>query len=96
MSMHKEDFLSSDFLSQFKTGEELSGFLKEIQKRGIEKILEAELDAHLDYVRHEKTVNGNARNGTSRKLLKTSLGESEIAVPRDRNATFNPMIVPKR
>lgn len=96
MSMNKEDFLSSDFLSQFKTGEELSGFLKEIQKRGIEKILEAELDAHLDYGRHEKTVNGNARNGTSRKLLKTSLGESEIAVPRDRNATFNPMIVPKR
>lgn len=94
--MNKEDFLSSDFLSQFKTGEELSGFLQEIQKRGIEKILEAELDDHLDYERHQKTVNGNARNGTSRKLLKTSLGESEIAVPRDRNATFNPMIVPKR
>jgi putative transposase len=96
MSMNKEDFLSSDFLSQFKTGEELSGFLKEIQKRGIEKILEAELDDHLDYGRHEKTVNGNARNGTSRKLVKTSLGESEISMPRDRNATFNPMIVPKR
>jgi putative transposase len=67
MSMNKEDFLSNEFLSQFKTGEELSGFLKEIQKRGIEKILEAALDDHLDYDRHQKTIPGNARNGTKTK-----------------------------
>jgi transposase-like protein len=94
--MKKEDLLNSDFLSQFKTGEELSGFLKEIQKRGIEKILEAELDDHLDYERHQKRVNSNARNGTTTKKVRTSFGESEISVPRDRDASFNPMIVPKR
>ena len=38
----------------------------------------------------------NSRNGYSNKKVKTSFGESEIQVPRDRQATFNPMIVPKR
>ncbi len=47
--MKKEDFLQDAFLKQFKTREELTCFLKSIQKRGIEKILEGELDAHLDY-----------------------------------------------
>ena len=94
--MKKEDLLTDDFLSQFKTGEDLSGFLKEIQKRGIEKILEGELDAHLGYEKHQKSASSNARNGTSKKKIKTSLGESEITVPRDRDASYNPMLVPKR
>lgn len=94
--MKKEDLLTDEFLSQFKTGEDLSGFLKEIQKRGIEKILEGELDAHLGYEKHQKSVSSNARNGTSKKKIKTSLGESEITVPRDRDASYNPMLVPKR
>lgn len=94
--MQKDDLLNSDFLDQFKTGAELSDFLKQVQKRGIEKLLEAELDGHLDYQRHERSSSTNARNGTTKKIIKTSLGESEIRVPRDRAATFNPMIVPKR
>ena len=44
--MKKEDLLSDDFLKQFKTGEDLYGFLGELQKRGLEKMLEGELDAH--------------------------------------------------
>lgn len=50
--MNKDDLLSDEFLKQFKTGEELTSFLKNIQKRGIEKMLEGELDAHLDYGKH--------------------------------------------
>ncbi len=94
--MKKEDFLQDEFLKQFKTGEELTSFLKSIQKRGVEKILEGELDAHLDYEKHQKSDNPNARNGYSTKKIKTSLGESEIKVPRDRKSSFNPMMVPKR
>jgi len=94
--MKKEDFLDDEFLKQFKTGEELTGFLKSIQKRGVEKILEGELDAHLDYEKHQKSTNPNSRNGYSTKKIKTSLGESEIKVPRDRKSSFNPMMVPKR
>ncbi len=94
--MKKEDFLNDEFLKQFKTGEELTSFLKTIQKRGVEKILEGELDAHLDYEKHQKSTNPNSRNGYSLKKIKTSLGESQIKVPRDREASFNPMLVPKR
>ncbi len=47
--MDKEVLLKSDFLKQFKSGEELTSFLGELQKRGIEQLLEGELDAHLDY-----------------------------------------------
>lgn len=88
--------LSDAFLKQFKTGEELNSFLAELQKRGIEKILEGELDAHLGYEKHEKTPEANARNGYSSKKIKTSYGQSQIQVPRDRDASFNPMLIPKR
>ena len=94
--MKKEDLLNDEFLKQFKTGSELTDFLKSIQKRGIEKMLEGELDAHLDYDKHKLSSNTNSRNGFSSKKIKTSLGEADIKVPRDREASFNPMIVPKR
>jgi putative transposase len=94
--MTKDEMLSDAFLKQFKTGDELSSFLAQLQKRGIEKMLEGELDAHLGYEKHEKTSVSNARNGFGTKRIKTSFGESEIQVPRDRDATFNPMIIPKR
>src|SRR5690554_385244 len=94
--MKKDDLISDAFLKQFKTHEELTDFLKQIQKRGIEKMLEGELDGHLDYDKHQRSTGSNSRNGHSRKKIKTSFGESEIAVPRDRDASFNPMIVPKR
>lgn len=94
--MKKEDLLSDDFLKQFKSGAELNDFLKQIQKRGIEKMLEGELDSHLGYDKHQKSDNSNARNGFTEKTVRTSLGESRIQVPRDRDSSFNPMIVPKR
>lgn len=59
-------------------------------------MLEGELDAHLDYEKHQPSDSGNSRNGYSSKKVKTSLGETSIKVPRDREASFNPMLVPKR
>ena len=94
--MKKEDLLKDDFLKQFKSGDELNSFLKELQKRGIEKMLEGELDGHLGYDKNKKSESLNARNGYSEKKVRTTLGESNIHVPRDRDASFNPMIVPKR
>ena len=52
--------------------------------------------SHLGYSKHEQTEASNARNGYGKKKIKTSFGESEIRVPRDRDASFNPIIVPKR
>lgn len=94
--MRPEDLLTDDFLKQFKSREALNGFLGQLQKRGIEKMLEGELDGHLGYDKHEQSTNGNSRNGYGKKKIRTSYGESEISVPRDRDASFNPMIVPKR
>lgn len=93
--MNKDDLLSDEFLKQFKSGEELNDFLKTLQKRGVEKILEGELDDHLGYDKHDKSSGSNARNGYSNKKLRSSFGESDIRVPRDRDASFNPMLVPK-
>lgn len=94
--MKKEELFEGDFLKQFRNGEELNGFLKELQKRGIEKMLEGELDDHLGYQKGRESENTNNRNGYSHKKLRNSYGESIIKVPRDRNASFSPMIVPKR
>lgn len=90
------DSIPDEFFKQFKTGEELNSFFKELQKRAIEKMLEGELDAHLDYPKHNSRKETNTRNGYSAKTIKTSYGEDEIQVPRDRDASFNPMLIPKR
>lgn len=94
--MKKDDALSKEFLSQFKTGEDLFAFMKELQKRGVEQFLEAEMDEHLGYEKNRLSESTNSRNGHSTKKIKTSMGESEILVPRDREASFNPVVVPKR
>ena len=49
-----------------------------------------------DMANMKKTTSSNSRNGFSGKKVKTSYGQSEIQVPRDREASFNPMIIPKR
>src|SRR5690625_4929015 len=94
--MKKDDFLSDEFLKQFTTGQELTDFLKQVQTRGIEKMLEGELDAHLGYDKHIKSKTDNARNGYGKKKIKTSFGETEIQVPSDRKSSFNPIIVLKQ
>lgn len=94
--MKKEEVLSNDFLSQFKTGEDLFSFMKELQKRGIEQFLEAEMEEHLGYEKNAQSSNKNARNGHTTKRIKSSLGSTEISVPRDRDASFDPVVVPKR
>ena len=83
-------------LKQFSTGDQLNDFLKTLQKRGIEKLLEGEFNNHLGYDKHQKSPTDNARNGTTEKTIRSSFGQSKIQVPRDREGSFNPMIVPTR
>src|SRR3954454_3657458 len=74
-----------------------NGLLKQLTKALVERAMEAELTTHLGYEKHDPAGcgSGNSRNGQSRKKLKGEFGEIEIAVPRDRNASFEPQIVPK-
>lgn len=94
--MKKEDAFSAEFLKQFKNGEELYAFLGQLQKRGVEAILEGEMDNHLGYEKHGESTGENTRNGHGKKKLRNQYGESEIQVPRDRKSSFEPMLVPKR
>jgi putative transposase len=89
-----------DGLVKGKTPEELlgqEGLLGELTKRLVERALEAELTHHVGYEKHapEGRNRRNSRNGHSAKRVKTDSGEIEIGVPRDRDGTFEPQLVPK-
>ena len=86
-----------EFYRQFKDANELSAHLQAIFKEGVEHLLEAELDEHLGYEKYASTGrgSGNSRNGKSSKQLQTELGPIELEVPRDRNGSFEPKLVPR-
>lgn len=93
-----KDFLSKEFLSKFKTGEDdVTAFMKELHTRVYEQMLEAEMDNHLGYEKHSNQGDhsGNSRNGSYRKQIQTEMVESVIQVPRDRKGEFVPVVVPK-
>lgn len=73
------------------------GLLKQFTQAVLERVLSAELTQHLGYERHDPAGygSGNSRNGTTEKTLKGKSGELTIEVPRDRNGTFEPQMVPK-
>ena len=73
------------------------GLLSQVTKAVLERALDEELTDHLGYERHDPAGygSGNSRNGTSGKQVHTDVGTVELEVPRDRNATFEPRIVPK-
>ena len=85
-----------DFFKSFKNATDLESFFKKLHKRAVEQMLEAELDTHLDTEKHQRTKDGNYCNGYISKKIKTSYGEEEIKVPRDREGSFEPKLVPKR
>jgi putative transposase len=73
------------------------GLIGQLTKTVLERALGAELDDHLGYVKGDPAGNGsgNSRNGSYGKTVTTTAGPVRIAVPRDRNSTFEPGIVPK-
>lgn len=90
--------LPKDFFKQFKDKEDFNGFFNELYKRGVEQMLQGELEAHLGYEKHSISGNnsGNSRNGFSSKTVKTEkLGDMVLNIPRDRNGEFEPQIIPK-
>lgn len=77
------------------TGE--GGLLPELVKAVLERGLQAELSGHLGYAKGDPAGRGspNSRNGTSPKTLASEVGDIPLAVPRDRNRSFEPRLVPK-
>jgi putative transposase len=74
------------------------GLLQQLTKRLLESALEGEVTDHLGYDRNDPAGknNGNSRNGTRSKTVLTDVGPVDIAVPRDRESSFEPKIVRKR
>jgi transposase-like protein len=66
----------------------------------INRSLEAEMDVHLGYAKHQKTEGGgtrtNSRNGRMSKTIQSTHGELSIETPRDREGSFTPQLIPKR
>ena len=77
------------------TGE--GGFLPEMVKAVLERGLAAELTGHLGYEKGDPAGRGtaNSRNGSTPKTLDTEVGPVPLAVPRDREGSFEPRLVPK-
>jgi putative transposase len=71
------------------------GLLGQMTKAVLERALGEELTGHLGYGPHERAGASNSRNGTSPKRLITEAGTVELDVPRDRDGSFEPRIVPK-
>ncbi|MHB8739521.1 MAG: IS256 family transposase [Candidatus Dormibacteria bacterium] len=88
--------LKKKALEQFMTGQPLlgkGGAFAPLLKQFLESALEGEIEGHLD---DEQRSKGNRRNGTGKKLLKSSDGSFELETPRDRESSFEPEIVKKR
>lgn len=92
--------LIDSLLANYKKPEDLMGehgILKQLTKRLVERALEVELADHLGHAKHEPVANpaGNTRNGKSKKTLKGEFGELPLEIPRDRQGSFEPQIIPK-
>lgn len=74
-----------------------NGVVQEMIKGTVERILKAEQEAHLGYEPYQKNGKSpdNSRNGFSKKKMKTSSGEIDLDIPRDRKGTFEPQFVMK-
>ena len=83
---------------QVKDMNDINSLFKEMVGDILENGLEAELDEELGYSKYDyrNKDTSNSRNGYSTKTMKTSFGDVEIAVPRDRNAEFEPQLVKKQ
>ena len=71
------------------------GLLRQLQKRLLEHMLNKEMDLHLTSDK-QSMESRNYRNGKGHKTVRCESGEIPLDTPRDRNGTFEPMIVPKR
>ena len=101
MPIHKlDDKVLDELIKDCKTQEDFfgeKGLIKSLVKSLLERAMNAELTHHLGYEKYDpKGKNsGNSRNGASLKNMQGDSGDVPIEVPRDRNGTYTPEIIPK-
>ena len=99
MTIRKE--ILDELIRDYKNPEDLlgeNGLLKQLTKALLERAMNAELTHELGFEKNDKAAvkeNGNRRNGTSAKTVKSKHGEIELDIPRDRQSEFEPVIIKK-
>lgn len=96
--MNKEELeaFAREAAKGMKTEKDLNEFSQMLTKVAVEAALNAELDDHLGYAKHEISGTDNSRNGFTSKTLRTEDGQFELNTPRDRQGSFEPQLVKKR
>ena len=88
-----QEFIKSN---DFKSASDIQVALKDLFKDAIQEMLNAELTEHLGYEKNEYTQdNENYRNGYSQKTVHSSEGDITLDIPRDRQGSFDPIIIEK-
>lgn len=95
MNKKELEAFAREAAKNLKTEKDLNEFSQMLTKITVEAALNAELDEHLGYERHQKSDNANSRNGCTSKTLKTEEGQFELNTPRDREGSFEPQLVKK-
>ncbi len=97
MQMNKKELeaFAKEAVKGIKTPEDLNEFSQMLKKITVEAALNAEMDDHLGYEKHQQSKKSNSRNGKSSKRIKTEDGEFELDTPRDREGSFEPLLVKK-
>ena len=98
-----KDLIIDEAVKQYKEGKiktalDATNFLDSLLQPLMQKLLDAELDNHLEYDKyeHSKSKNNNSRNGHCKpKTVKTEYGNIKVETPRDRDSSFEPIIIQK-
>ncbi|MFO7594260.1 MAG: transposase, partial [Pseudomonadota bacterium] len=95
MNKQELEAFAREAAKSIKTENDLNEFRQMLTKVTIETALNAELDAHLGYEKHQISDTPNSRNGHTSKTLRTEDGQFELDTPRDREGSFEPQLVKK-
>jgi len=79
-----------------QSAEDVQDALKDLLGGTLEQMLQAEMKEHLGYEEYERSESDNARNGVKSKSIRSKYGKLNIAVPQDRQSSFEPKVVGKR
>jgi putative transposase len=95
MNRKELEAFAREAAKSIKTEKDLNAFSQMLTKITVETALNAELDDHLGYDKHQESPTENSRNGYSSKKLITEDGSFDVDIPRDRDSSFEPQLVKK-
>lgn len=87
--------LAEQMAGNMNSFDDIKDFQKQLTQSFIDTTLEAEMEDHLGYPKHEKADKPNKRNGHTKKTVRSDIGDLEVSTPRDRDSSFEPVLVSK-